>query len=372
MRRMTRQEPSFVGSLIGLVLIIGIVLLSGFDASGSRLPGLLQELQHRSTDEGLALINIGNTGVVLKAFDGSPNSIPNAREWSEAFLSATGDVAVWEVGQPVYPAFRHIPSPPCPSPLIVESINGKLTWQLPGDVRRAWSQADGHRGPVSVSDDGQRVAFYGTYMPPCTCGPASGNDPRWTRGLQYADHSTNSVMVIQGVGEIPSTISWSADGNAIAYDSKEGIYIYDLRARLARVVATGTAPAFSPDGRWLAYKSAAAQAVVLDLRTNETKVLHHGKKINFGVHWSPDSRYVMFAESHAFVHDLINSSWMTDDATRKMVIYRIEDGATVSGDWLGVQGAGDHGYCWVKDYRAFLKAASVPLTVHVCQQPTAK
>ena len=319
-------------------------------ASGPTATALLDELERRSADDGLAVVCIQNNRVWMKRFDGSDGIIRNPRDLSRAWFSARGDVVVWGIQGWWY----RKDSPVCPSPVIVETIEGKLLWQLPSDIAA---------GPMSVSSDAERVVFYGAFKPPGTCQITTQNKEKWVIGLQYVDRATKVVHLVPGVSEGPSAITWAADGNSFAYDAQQRIFVYDIQSQSNRSVAEGTAPAFSPDGRLLAYRSASGQALALDQKTGETKLLFRGKKITWGVHWSPDSRYVMAAEDRTLAYDVMHGG-LFDDKTRKMVIYRLADGATVAGNWFAGPGFTDYGYFWVKDYRAFLHSAAIKPEIH--------
>ena len=288
------------------------VLLLLSVAGLSRRPSLAEELTRRSAGDGLALISIQNNSIWLKAFDGSPGTIRNPRDLSRLWLSEGGEVAVWGIQGPLY----RKESPVCPSPAIVESIDGHQIWQLPGDLSAA---------TMSVSSDGRRVAFYGTFKPPCTCDITPGNRSMWVTGLQYVDRATGVVNLVPNVSEGLSSISWAPDGNSFAYDSERHVFVYDVVTRSRRRVADGSTPAFSPDGQWLTYRSVTSQATMLDRKNGKTSIILGGKTILWGIHWSPDSHYIMVAENRTLAYDVLHGG-LFDDRTRKMVFYRIEDG----------------------------------------------
>ena len=105
---------------------------------------------------------------------------------------------------------------------------------------------------------------------------------------------------------------------------------------------------------------------MLNRKNGKTNVLLGGEKILWGIHWSPDSRYVMLAQDHTLAYDVLHGGLLADK-TRKMVIYRIEDGATLSGDWFAGPGLGDYGYFWVSDYRVLLKGAASAVDIKSCK-----
>lgn len=59
------------------------------------------------------------------------------------------------------------------------------------------------------------------------------------------------------------SIGWSPDGSALTYSSSDKVFIYDLAARNATLIADGTNPAWSPDGIWIAYCNKGKQATLV-------------------------------------------------------------------------------------------------------------
>jgi hypothetical protein len=76
----------------------------------------------------------------------------------------------------------------------------------------------------------------------------------------------------------------------------------------------------------------------------------------------------MVGEMSNYLMDVLHNP--LDDRTRKMVIYRMDDGARVSGEWFAGPGTDDRGYYWVKDYRAFIKGASIPPRINLSEDPS--
>jgi hypothetical protein len=63
---------------------------------------------------------------------------------------------------------------------------------------------------------------------------------------------------------------------------------------------------------------------------------------------------------------MMGSFDIMSDAPRKIVIYRLEDGANLDRIWFPAFGGSDRGYFWISDYRAFLKRALLPMLVKPC------
>jgi Tol biopolymer transport system component len=237
---------------------------------------------------------------------------------------------------------------------------------LPGDVINA---------TAGVSPDGKSVAFFGTYKPPGSgMSDTADNRSKWVTGLLYSSRGTgvNTVFTTPTpvFGKTPSehrvsSISWSPDGRAFAYDYQGKIYIFDVVGKISRAVASGSSPGWSPDGHWIAFRSPDGLAYAVDPATRRGQDLFGHRQIIAGLHWSPDSRYVMFSERLGFLMNLIH--FRNPFLAGVMLVLRVEDGDSVPIDWIGLDSLDDSGFDWVSDYRTFLKRAAVKPAVQGCR-----
>ncbi|HEV1286794.1 MAG TPA: hypothetical protein VNU44_15845 [Bryobacteraceae bacterium] len=325
----------------------------GFAASES----LLQELQRRADKEGLALLHIHGSPVMILRSNGEWITEGNPRELSSAWLSNGGAAVVWSVHYPL----QHSPWS-CASPLIIESPGNLGNWTLPGEVINA---------TAGVSPDGKSVAFYGTYKP-----PGSGtlntmeNRSKWVNGLMFASRGTSvNAVFTNPMPKMPdylvSSISWSPDGSAFAYDYQGKIYVFDVAGKAPRVVASGSTPNWSPDGHWIAFRTAEGMASAVETSTGRGRDLFGRRQILAGVHWSPDSRYVMLSERLGFLSNLLHLRSPLWEGV--MLVIRVEDGESVPINWIGLDSFYDNGFDWVSDYRAFMNQAAIKPIVQSCQ-----
>jgi hypothetical protein len=343
--------------LLFLVLFLAAALSIALPQSANI--ELAEELRQRGLAEGLALAStIAGNHWEIVPLSGEPRTIDNPRGLSGAWFDGSGRTVAWNIGSWPGEAFAE-----CPSPVIVEASDGTQLWQLPGNVINS--------AAIAVSADGQRVAFDGTFKPIGTGFlNTTRNQQRWVTGLQLADRATNSVSLILPLkdsfdGTTPEHIgwiSWSPDGNRFVYEFRDEIYVYDVLQKTKTALATGSNPVWSPDGKWIGFRSPTREAQIINPRTKESRTLIAGHKLQWGIHWSPDWAYVMFAEPRA--------GWAPlRSASTQLVVYRLRDGASTPVYEFGYTELGsDGGFFWVKDIQRFLKDAAVPPKIQPCQE----
>lgn len=128
--------------------------------------------------------------------------------------------------------------------------------------------------------------------------------------LQVADSDGFNAQTVVQTTEPLLSPAWSPDGRQLAYVSFEHkrskVYIQNLgdgkRDLLAEHRGINSAPAFSPDGKRLALtlsREGNPEIFVLDLATRALKRLTHNPAIDTEPAWSPDGRYLVFTSDRA-------------------------------------------------------------------------
>jgi WD40 repeat protein len=162
-----------------------------------------------------------------------------------------------------------------------------------------------------------------------------------------------------------NAISWSPDGRSFADDYQGRIYVFDLSGKPARVIGFGSNPSWSPDGHWIAFRSADGMAYAVDPTTQRGQYLFGRRRTFSGVHWAPDSRYVMLSERLGLLSNLLY--FRNPLLTGIKLVIRVADSESTPIGWIGSESPDDHGFDWISDYHAFLKRAAVRPIVPGCQ-----
>lgn len=133
------------------------------------------------------------------------------------------------------------------------------------------------------------------------------------RGILGVHHlgflALDGALSIQHFDDLPgeqNSLAWSADGERLAFSSicageETQLYFWDRATRevtpLSEPGANAFDPAFSPDGKWLAFASDREGAVnifLLDLATGAVRNLTQSAFTDSHPTWSPDSQWVAF------------------------------------------------------------------------------
>jgi Tol biopolymer transport system component len=124
--------------------------------------------------------------------------------------------------------------------------------------------------------------------------------------------------------------------------------LLDTKTDHARQLASGEDPTWSPDGKWIAYRSADNQATLLELRSAHAKSLLAGHEIApLPLRWSPDSQYLAYVER------------MPAKAVQwHLAVLRLEDGATTVVTPFNTIVGYVADWWWIVNYQSFCRACA--------------
>jgi hypothetical protein len=113
--------------------------------------------------------------------------------------------------------------------------------------------------------------------------------------------------------------SWNESSSKLVVELNGAIYVYDLTTESVTFLVSGTDPAWSPRGDWIAYRSPQDEAMLIRAGGGESRILMDGKRVAYGFSWSPDGQYLAFTRKLPIVFPL--------DSPAYLGIYRLRDGA---------------------------------------------
>ena len=81
------------------------------------------------------------------------------------------------------------------------------------------------------------------------------------------------------------------------------------------------------------------------------RALLTGRNGIWGLHWSPDSDYIMFVED--YVPNVIEAIFRPVCSNRRMTMLRLHEVQSLPVYWFGAHGGSDVNFGWILDYKRF-------------------
>ena len=158
----------------------------------------------------------------------------------------------------------------------------------------------------------------------------------------WATHDT-IYAVEQTTDYKPAAFAWSPDSKSLVYCLKDEIFVFDLTKRVSRKIALGSGPSWSPNGRFLAYRSKQNDISLYRFDDGKTTTATQGIKVIGVPMWSPDSSYILFTKYDASLA-LRNPITMP---TTDFIVLRVSDGAMTTVFTPGL-GADNGRFYWIQ------------------------
>jgi Tol biopolymer transport system component len=136
------------------------------------------------------------------------------------------------------------------------------------------------QNPV-VAPGGSRLAVYGRQK------------KEKIDGLYLVEDQGQEIILVSRSAE---GASWSDDATKLLYNEGSQIVIYDLQSKQTTPIAQGTLATWSPNGKWITYRTPAGKFVLADTTGKIQRDLLDSKNILTGLSWSPDSEFLMYVE----------------------------------------------------------------------------
>lgn len=188
--------------------------------------------------------------------------------------------------------------------------NGKRTFVALTDGKVLWENPD------LISQDAPEVSPSGKVLILKARDKKTGAD-----GLLLVENQGQKITQISRDGKNPS---WFSADSRFVYEENGEIVVYDLRSQRKQRVGVGTSPSWSPDGKWITYKTAKNQFVLADASGEVQRTLVEGGGVLTRLYWSPDSDYLMYVRKSK-----VSGSLNCPDA-KDVVAYRLGDGQSAA------------------------------------------
>jgi hypothetical protein len=199
---------------------------------------------------------------------------------------------------------------------------------------------------AAVSPDGKGLAALwvdsGRHRASLQFGDVAWTSVSTAYTLELGDDPENLTVV----NYVQENFGWSPDARSIVYSKQGRLYICDVQTKTTRLIADGWDPSWSPNGKFIAYRSGDHALVLYELGGDKSQTLTHGIDVEGFPRWSPDSAMVMFtrvdmgrAALNPFTHD------GTD-----FVALRIRDGSSTVA-FAPHNGVDNRRYFWVRTGR---------------------
>jgi Tol biopolymer transport system component len=222
---------------------------------------------------------------------------PPAGRFEDALLSPDGEEIAFPVSGPEYGG---------PRTLTVVRRNGssvRIYPELSDSVATCWSH-----------DKSKLVVHAKT---------ADARPPE----LFILDLASRTVRQFGDVESYTSNQCWSPDDSQIVYGTKDEVRVYDVKGAIARTIARGVSPTWSPDGKWIAFKQG-DDYFAFSPSSSQTRELFKANKSRSGLWWSPDSRMVAYLNEGGTFWETLK---VLDVGLIQIRVRRLADGAE---DWV--------------------------------------
>jgi hypothetical protein len=175
--------------------------------------------------------------------------------------------------------------------------------------------------------------------------------------LQYGDLAWTTVHTVYAldlgddpehlaaVNYVEENFGWSPDSRSLVYSKQGHVYIFDSQAQSNRSMAEGSDPCWSPDGKFITYRSAQHALMIYALADGTSRTLSRDDVLGFP-RWSPDSGLILFTR---FSHVRAALDLITHDAT-DFVALRVSDGASAVA-FEPRNGSDNRRFFWIKTGR---------------------
>jgi hypothetical protein len=272
--------------------------------------GLTTELRDESQENGLALVSASGRQLDLIPFDGSEKFLDPPYRSAIAAFGKDGQTVLWWFKKDFLDLHGEY---------VIQSTDGR-------ELARGIPPVAGFH-PLKLSEASRRMAFI--------------SNPENSLGWASFDFSSRGDIDTGSTG-YPD---WSADGSEVAYERSGEVRVFDVSKSSSRRVTSGRSPTWSPNGMSIAFTGIDGYASLSTTDGGSLKWSLQAHRPLSPIHWSPDGRYVSFAER--------TTEFRPFGPEYRLVVSRVSDGETIVVKEFGGGAVGYATFEWIVNYRGF-------------------
>lgn len=213
-------------------------------------------------------------------------------------------------------------------------------------LRTIWSRPERGENVISLalSSDGAKLG-----VALASSGAKRWTDKTWRLQVMESSGSERDLGAFSynTRPEEPVTLTWDPVGRRLAFNDEGEIRVLDTERGESRLVGRGLDPTWSPDGRWIAYRTAAEQIALIDMHSGQIAARRLGAKVISFAHWSPDSSSIFVDEDKGRSRECPSDS--------QFVVYEIATGK--SHEVYDPCGLRDWTFGWIAEPEVWINAA---------------
>ena len=141
--------------------------------------------------------------------------------------------------------------------------------------------------PLALNETRNRLAYL-----------SGRNTPKEEVSLYWSSTDLSAPVLVtkHGWGTFGLEADWSPDGQSLVYEVRGQIYLYDTSNSTSKPLVRGRSPSWSPQGRWIAYRSPEDIASLITADGDPQTWPGGARKTGVAIRWSPDGKYIALPE----------------------------------------------------------------------------